>query len=229
MAIAFDASVSGPSGGAGPHTFSLTTTGANIVVIVGCLADGTITSVTYNGSALTAINSRAAGNGYTMYTFALALGAGLGAKNVVVTKNTATDMYPIAASYTGCSQTGIPDASFTMLDTTHANFAITWNTVADNAWQYAFLYNISGSGGQNAGANTLDRQNNTFAGVQLFDSNGPRTPAGSNSLNVTVVFTENTACAAFSLAPPAAAGKFFRQPLLNGLGAGGPFFNNPLG
>lgn len=224
MAIAFDASATVSHGG-GPLTFSLTTTGLNIGLFVGLLANGTTQpTATYNGVSLspTGMPTKASGNGsYTLYALFLAQGSGAGAQNVVVTSGgDNTDMYPIAASYTGCSQTGIPDATYADLIAVPVGaYALTWNTVADNAWQLGFVYNTNGIT-QVAGTSTTLRQDQAFNGVQLYDSNGARTPAGSNSLNLVGTGSGNETVAAFSIAPISVATDVI--PLYQSLGGFGP-------
>lgn len=207
MAIAIDTQKSGQAGGAGPNTFSFTTTGSDIVLVLACLSNGTTTpTATYNGVSFTAVNSSSINSGYYVYMLYLAVGNGLGAQNIVVTGGTGnSDMYVVAASYSGAAQTGV-DGTQTFTQGLGLPFAVTWNTTADNAWQLAAAYDDNGAA-MTAGANTVKRQANGFAGFALFDSNGPRTPAGSNSLNLNAnSIGGGIAGAAYSIGPSSGGG-----------------------
>jgi hypothetical protein len=200
--IAFDASSAGAGGGAGPHTYAHTTTGSNVVLVVWVLSNGTITSVTYGGNAMTAFATSSTGaNAYTVRGYYRAVGSGAGAQNVVTTGNSATDIYVMSASYTGCSQTGVPDANTGGEDPAN-DFAMTLTTTANSCWLVAGQYDQNGSA-QDAGASTTKRQTGAFGGWQLWDSNGTRTPAGSQSLNVSVLGVGPNTWVCVSLKPAA--------------------------
>lgn len=232
MAIAFDASVSGPAGGAGPHTTAMATSGSNVVAVTGVLTNGAGTpTVTYNGSSLSPFGARqqAGTSGYFVQLWALAIGAGSGSHNFVVTAGSGnTDMYPVHASYAGCAQTGIPDAVTAGNDATHANFAASLTTITNQCWVLGFTYDVAGTP-HAAGASTTLRQNNSFTGCQFWDSNAARS-TGSNALNF-VVAAGDTAWMLIALAPDGGGGGgrgLFRTPPMNGMGVGGSFFRDPL-
>lgn len=105
-----------------------------------------------------------------------------GTNNVIVSCS-AGDMYGVATSYTGASQTGQPDAQTTNGSATGTSLTTSVTTVADNSWLVGFSYmNFAIS----AGANTTLRIASGAGTVQyMMDSNGAKTPAGSHGLTTT--------------------------------------------
>jgi hypothetical protein len=102
-----------------------------------------------------------------------------GSHNVVITTPSAVYTHATAASYTGASQTGVPDA--TAKSTGQAqNYSQSLTTVADNR---VVMMAINGNGrAVGAGTNTTLRGTTLYGGGMLLDSNGRVTPAGSKTL-----------------------------------------------
>lgn len=179
MALAFDVN-SGSSTGAGTSlTWSHTTTGSNLVLVVGILtADNNtdfITGVTYNSVALTRINTAITNNNRRNYLYILG-NASSGANNIVISASGSTSIYASACSYTGGASSPL-DANNTGT-TSGTSLTTSLTTVADNCWLVGFVYaELTVS----AGANTTMR-GGPFNNTQMFDSNGAKTPPGSYSL-----------------------------------------------
>jgi hypothetical protein len=129
-------------------------------------------------------------------------GPATGTNAITVTSAGATEHIDSGVSYTGASQTGIPDATSSLAITTQANTTATVTTVADNSWAILFLR--CGSTGQStAGSGTIRRAN--FNGYhQVYDGDGAKTPAGSYSLNTTHT-SQQTGFWMASFAPASAA------------------------
>ena len=90
-----------------------------------------------------------------------------------------------AASYTGAGQTGVPDA----YTATHGNasggtYSVSLTTIADNSWVVMGALDDHGST-TGVGSGTTQRAIDGENAEELVDSNGPVSPAGSKTLNVT--------------------------------------------
>lgn len=188
MAIAFDAQASSTGSGT-TLTYSHTCTGSNLILIVGiqtylASAGGiTISSVTYNGVAMTSFGTlQRTLNAEYQYMYYLVAPA-TGAHNIVITTTTAMDYIGgSSASYTGANQTGLPDSYTTYAAQTSTAVTTTTTTIANNCWLMGF-YVSDGGGGWTAGTNTTGRA--TAGNAQFFDSNSVQTPAGSHSMTAT--------------------------------------------
>lgn len=105
-----------------------------------------------------------------------------GANNIVATIDSASFIYPVAASYTGVRQSGGVDGQTSETDTASPS-ATAVTTTADNCW------GVLGARAPSVGdttASTGSTVRNTNSGyTQLYDSGGPKTPAGSLSMALT--------------------------------------------
>lgn len=212
MAIAFDAGSDGGRSTATSITFAHTCTGADLLLLVGVLhgAADTSIAVTYNGVAMTQYDEQlnhAANYRLTLfYLYAPATGT----HNIVVTPQPIlSDMMPVAASFTGVSQTGFPDAYNGYTSTTgNATKTETITTVAANCWMVWFGLDEFGTTETAGSSTTLRVVNSGYGGVFLADSGGSVGAAGAHSLNIVV---SNSADymndMVVSLAPSAAAGR----------------------
>jgi hypothetical protein len=201
MAIALDVTASGAQTATSPITWSHTTTGVNVVLIVYILVNtATQPTCTYNGNAMTAITheSNIGGGGYTLYSFYQAVGAGVG-NQTISCSNIGTDMYGLSESISGASQSGIPDASNASVD---SNAAAAWTTtittVANNDWLLLGSYD-STNDIDSAGSGTVKRLAN-FNGFVEWDSNAA-VGTGSQSLNFTGPTSHNFGYVMLALAP----------------------------
>lgn len=175
MAIAFDAVTTSSS-----TTFSHTVgAGSNRILWVGAtLGTSTITGVTYNGVAMTLSSSVASGS-YTNYLFWLVAPAS-GAHNVVFTNSGGGFFQNWAASYTGASQTGVPEGTQQANQaSSNTTGAVNITTTHNNCWMVGHGFEDTNGGGdlsQNGG-NLALRTTNDF--VACFDSNAALSPAGT--------------------------------------------------
>jgi len=185
MAIAFDAASDGGRATAASQTWSHVCTGADLILFVGVLngAVQTITSVTYNGVACTQIGTDMINNAanYRLTSWYVVAPA-TGSHSVVVTPSAASDTMALAGSYTGVLQTGFPDASGSRQPAQAASVTETLTTVLDNCWLAWVGLDEFGTGETAGAGTTLRWASSGYGGVFLADSNGARTPAGSQSL-----------------------------------------------
>lgn len=184
--IAFDSSGGGLTTTLGNLTFSHTCSGTDRILFVGCWGGQSgktagITGVTYNGVAMTEILSTVpTGPTVLIQKLFYLVNPSTGTNNVVVTR-TGTGIYTWghSVSYTGASQTGVPDAS-SVTTNTGTSITGTVTTVADNSWLVGFVTD-EGSATLTAGAGTVKR-NDQVGWSAIADSNSAKTPAGSDSL-----------------------------------------------
>lgn len=213
MAIALDATTDGGSAVGTTLTFAHTCTGSELLlwVMVQTTSDS-VTGVTYNGVGMTQATKNTSGTGTgVIYIYYLA-GPSTGSNNVEITTSLSVTILGIAASYTGCSQTGIPDASATISTTGVGSgtwFGPDFSTVANNCW-FGFYAVKTFTEVPAATFQVVDRR--TGAGYGYFDSNGAKTPAGTAQPRCAHTGgSQNYAGIGFSFAPPGA------NPIINNL------------
>lgn len=184
MAIAFDAASNGvQASGNTDLTVAHTCTGSALFLIVSTTQQGNNDNgtCTYNGVAMTKFTSQLYSNGRSEVFYLQ--GPATGTHNIVASSNCDSKSLA-AASYTGHGG-GIDANNGSVSDTGVTSLTGSNTSIADNCWT------ILGAGtqvnGQAAGAGATQRaigaQLNCTAGV--YDSNGPKTPAGSVSETVT--------------------------------------------
>lgn len=188
---------------ASPATLSHTTNGVNRILFVGARIDATtddLSGITYNGVAMTRINTLAAGSGERLYLYYIVAPA-TGANNIVATA-AGRNIVLRATSYTGANQTGQPDGS----DTTGFTSSVTSivndiTTTADNCWMVVFARNDTAD--FTASTNTVIR-NASNRNIAIADNNTSITPAGAYSMTMTMSSSRAGSVAA-SLSPYAVA------------------------
>lgn len=181
MAIAFDAATNGGETyyDATPITWSHTTTGSNVLLLVWVIANAQPTSVTYAGNACTLSGSDAAGaTGFTWYCYTRAVGSGAGAQDIVITCSGTPQVYALACSYTGVNQSTTLD-SMAGNDYSASGFSMTTTVVASGCWLVGANYDES-TVPTVSGVTTL-RVQNTVNLIDAYDSNGT-VSTGSQSL-----------------------------------------------
>lgn len=206
-AIAFDAATNGGSSFTNSPSWSHTTTGANLILLVGCEASSALTSdpvsaVKYNSVSMTlattsGYHGSAVGGVDLWFLFAPTTGA----NTVAVTSS--GNVWCFSASYSGVKQSGFPDASVVVPYTpSQSTIVTTLTTVADNAWTGQFSAN--GNGASTNGAGTTIRVHADSAAWAFADSNAAITPPASNTLTVDVPANSAITAIGFSMAPVAA-------------------------
>jgi len=184
MAIAFDAFTAGALVNPGSSvTISHTCTGSNRILFVGAIVrTNSISGVTYNSVAMTQIGSPVTNVNDKISLWYL-IAPATGSNNVVITQTGSSVINGCAISYTGAKQSGQPDAYTDTAQASAANQDGTVTTVADNSWAVMYAYDAT-TGSSSAGTGTTLRGTSTGgANTQFYDGNGPKTPAGSYTLN----------------------------------------------
>lgn len=184
--ISFDASSFGAAGPVTTMTIPHTITGLNPVLYSGILDDGgsnNVTNVTFNGSALTRIDEVVQiGSGYISLWGIL--NPSTGTHNIVYTMAMASNPAALNASYIAARQSGLPDAKVSQPGTVKTTTLGTLTSVADNCWTVMLA---RAQTAMTPEPGTTSRVNPFSSTFQIFDSNGPITPAGSTSLSFTTL------------------------------------------
>jgi hypothetical protein len=190
--IAFDTSAqfAQDSSPGGTATFSYTVgAGTNRILFVGTtIATGnTVSGVTYNGVAMTQLNTQAISGATFSNTYLFYLvNPASGAHNIVVTGTGTTFMYSAAESFSGVDQNTPIDAN-TTTTTTGTSITASVTTTKDNDWLVGWqMVGTSAGSALSAGANTTIRQTNGSNWYTIEDTNAAQTPPGSKSLTVNV-------------------------------------------
>ncbi len=184
-------------------TAAFTCTGTNLILHVGVftVSGDVVTGVTYGGVSMTQIKKEIPATGQYLYLYELVAPA-TGANNVVVSASSSITMFIDAISHTGAAQTGQPDASNIGKSSSTTDFSTSVTTIADNCWLVMYVRTGTGMTAK-AGTTLRSGVNNT---VQMCDSNGAKTPAGSYSLGVTLSSASYCTELVVSIAPAVAAG-----------------------
>lgn len=198
--IAFDAAADGGNNGGSTSSLSWshTSTGSNRIGFVGCQGDtmdgaDDVTSITWGGSGMTLVRKITTSDFtptlfprflYLYYIIAPATGS------QTVQANISGTHYLLcgSVSYTGASQTGQTDADTANESALATDTSLTTmlTTVADNSWVLVLEEGYNADNPPGAGTGSTRRTfEAAFGGWGLFDSNGPKTPAGSVSMETT--------------------------------------------
>lgn len=166
-----------------------TSSGTDRIVYVGITIRDTRTitvAPTYNGVTMTQSGSTTGTTGVTHRLYYLIAPSTTAGATVTATQNASDTWAMTVISYNGARQTLQPDATSVGGPTTTTSYSQSVTTVRDNSW--AVLYgNASGGLTLTAGANTIIRNQPevAFCGAFLIDTNSAKTPAGTDTLNVT--------------------------------------------
>lgn len=210
MSIAFDAFTGNTNReSVASKTFAHTVTGTNMFLLVGTLhaAGQTVVGITYNGVALSIVDSQVNHSpGFTLDLWYL-FGPATGTHNVIVTYSAATDQMPMAISYSGVLQNAPADAYSYTSTTGNSTRTETLTSTTDNCWmiwfgldEYSVTVPTAGSGTTIRGHHT---GTNGFGGLFFADSNGPIHPAGPHSLNILPTSSADYMDDMVFLSPPA--------------------------
>ena len=219
MAIAFDnLTHHAQSGPETTTTFAHTVTGANTLLLVAVLAyaspsGGTtdiVTGVTYNGVAMTRVDSLVSTQIPAVHYLYILPGAATGTHNVVISTSASSYQTADAWSYTGCAQSGQPDNHATGIQTTdQTSVTLTTTVNTPNSWLAAWQNNYRNGNAITPGANTTSRS--AVGSFNVLDTNGAQA-AGSQSMTDTYT-TDRAGWLLVSIAPLATTQTKFRNLL----------------
>lgn len=182
MAIAYDASSSvGATTNTSVSWNHTVGSGKNRILFVayGCGASGQISSVTYNGVAMTRVGSETTNNNMGLF---MLVNPASGTHAVQINLSSSQYIYGGAVSYSGAKQTGQPDSSNVRnaSGTTSGNISTT--VVKSGCWLVG-VFNAASSG-VTGGTNATIRTNLVNSERGIFDSNGI-VGTGSQTANMT--------------------------------------------
>ena len=191
MAIAQDSNTqiaSSGSSGITSFTISHTCSGANRLLVANVFdrSGDAITSVTYNGTAMTLIAKKArndvAAQGLT-YLYYL-LNPDTGTHNLTASRAGSVDNYIIlgGTSYTGVKQSAQPDASVANQADSVNTKTTTVTTAADNCFMYLAAMWDAGGGAATAGSGSTLLGSSLSNWASFESSSLALTPAGSKSM-----------------------------------------------
>lgn len=182
MAIALDSTSNGTNIVSPNGSWSHTCSGTDRYLFV--FVNQNASSVTYNSISMTKLLTVPATN-CTIWGLASPT---TGTNTVLVTSG--SNCQGISVSYTGVGQTGQPEANTT---TNTGSAAVTVSnsvtTITDKAWVIGFAIRGGSTNSMVAGSGATQRAvracSITFgSGISIYDSNAPKTPAGSYSMTV---------------------------------------------
>lgn len=200
MAIAFDTGLFNQGSGSSPVSWSHTVTGSNpnllVAVQLSGLAGDVVTGVTYGGVAMTKLQYSAT---VTLTVSLWYLGnPSTGSNTVSVTFTSGSWSRGSSISYKGCAST-VDNSGANNVNTGSSPLSLSITSVANNSWMTMFstLNNSAIAAGTNTTARSVDP---TF-GIGFYDTNGPITPAGARSLQVTWSGLQDIVLTGATLAP----------------------------
>lgn len=187
MAITQDATAKSTSTAASSLTYSHTCTGSDRLLVLGGVtindATDVVTGVTYNGVAMTRIDSQGYAGVARAYFYYLIAPAS-GANNVVVSFTGTTHNSQFQSiSYTGAKQTGQPDASASNAAAVATSVTNTLTTVANNSIHLAYV-RVSDTAPTGTTGTFVYGPGSPGTEGFYITSPTPVTPAGSSSIQV---------------------------------------------
>lgn len=206
MPIRLDRATNGSNSTGTTASFSHICSGTNRILFVGINIDSgdLVTSVTYNGVAMTLVDKTANSDSTTWNYLYYLLTPATATNTVAMTFSSSCTQRSVAVSYRGVKQTGQLDAKGIATATgTSVSRALT--TIANNCWMVSFV----GNEGQNpsAGAGSTQRAQTSVA--TIGDSNGVITPAGSYSMSWTSAASTHWGLVQASFSPAPEGGGAF--------------------
>lgn len=180
MAIAFDIAATKYTASGTTNTQTIVPSGsANFLVVFTMVPIArTVSGVTWNGVALTSIDTQNT-SFFKLQAWYLKSPA-TGSNSLVVTANASTEIYAGAMFYSDANTTTQPDVSGKQNNASGTTITQTVTTATDNAWLACCTLADGGGLAASTGSTTRGSILNTAFGV--FDSNGAKSPAGSYSM-----------------------------------------------
>jgi hypothetical protein len=215
MAIAFGSIGTARTGVGTTDSAAFTVSGTNPILLVAIhfFSNVTTCTFTYNGVALTEVD-RATGGSSESILYKLEAPA-TGSNTLAMTLGASRNWEYVPIVYTGVVQASAIDASGNTFQTSTASDGTSVLTsTTDNCWHVMRVQ--VGIVNDTAGAGTVDRSGT--GGLRWYDSNGPKTPAGSSTLTVTAGGVSNQRWIVGAMLKPATSSSTAARNLLLGVG-----------
>lgn len=188
--ILFDSYTSPSAATATSLTFAHTCSGnSRILFVMGSdKANSTtvVTGITYNGTALTQINSLVGNANLNDRAISLwyLVNPSSGANNVIVSASESVSLRFSAISYSGVRMINQPDGSDTSTGDTVGSISTDITTTADNCWMLMFGKDQAGTNTYTSSTGDTMRLATDAGGHFVVDTNSEISPAGSNTMTV---------------------------------------------
>lgn len=177
-----DAVATGAETGASSLTFAHVCDPTVLVLYTAFYTSGTVSGVTYNGVAMTSIDSSAGGLALYVYGLKSSLPTDGLTHNIVITLSGAADTTAISMSYKGTSDQTIVFSAHTNNAGTTTPLTTTISDTYKSSWTIlAVRNNTTGTSAAGTGSALVTNAN----GAQFYDSNGSLASAGSQSMAIT--------------------------------------------
>lgn len=189
-AIAYNSSADLGDNGGATNTKSgsyVCSSGANRLLVACVVGDSSVDrspTALYGGASGTLLGKHSPGDRWTYFFYWL--GPATGSNTLAVTMSATSYVMVAAADYTGVAQSGQPDASISSISgASTSSITTTITSIADNCLTILCSGSYDNGNPPSAGTATTKRISGSFGAPCICDSNGPITPAGSTSLQVT--------------------------------------------
>lgn len=205
MAVAFDAAADGAADSGSSVSYSHTCSGSDRLLIVGVAWRGTqtVSSVTYNGVAMTQVAAHAAGGNNTRVKQYYLINPASGANTVSVTMSGATNLVVGSISFNGAHQT-TPLGTQATATGTSGNPSVSVSSASDEIVVDSLSYDRASS--LTVGAGQTQRYNrDDNGGGDLWGAGSTEAGAASVTMSWTAGASEGWAIAGVSVKPSGGA------------------------
>lgn len=210
MAIAYDSGTFAANTTGTSLTFAFNNVAGDAVYAAGYNFAGTntVTGVTYNAVALTQLanqNGAAGRNDRAVDAWRL-VGPATGSNNIVVSSSSSTVMRYSATSYSGVDQT-TPENGTTTGDSggSATSYSVAITTTIDNCWMVSMSKDRNGGITYTSTTGDTIRLNADAGGSLYVDTGSAITPAGSNTMTVTMSSVNGIGGVAWAIRPAGTA------------------------
>ena len=206
MAIAYDSGTYAANTTGTSLTFAFNNVAGDVIYVAGYNFAGTntVTGVTYAGGALVQVANQngAAGRNDRAVDCWRRVAPATGSNNVVVSSSSSTVMRYSAISYSGVDQT-TPENGTVLGDSggSATSYSVAITTTADNCWMASISKDRNGNVTYTSTTGDTIRLNADVGGSMYMDTGNAITPAGLNTMTVTMSSVNGIGGVAWAIRP----------------------------